>query len=366
MARDARPETHAPPGGPGRPGRGVPGRRRRHPGRPGAIDDARVRRVVEAERAFLAELGGGCTLPVGAHAVAAASGRRRRRATWCSPGWWPVPTATSSCATRPAATTARALGRAVARYLLDDAGGAGLGPWRPAVVTVALVGAGPGDPGLLTWRGAELLGEADVVVYDRLVARRLLDLAPDGRPPDRRRQGSRAVGSAGRINELLVTHGRSGRRVVRLEGGRPVRLRPRRRGGGGSAAGRHRGEVVPGVSSAFAAPAAAGIPVTHRHVSTSVTVVTGHAGDPLEPGVDWDALGRPGRHAGRADGYGCPRRHRRAADGRRPQREPRRSPSSTGAPPNTNRWSAPTWPTSPRSTFRRRPPSWWARWPAST
>jgi len=159
-------------------------------------------------------------------------------------------------------------------------------------VTVALVGAGPGDPGLLTRRGAELLGTAEVVVYDRLVADELLDLAP---ADALRIDVGKGPGQSGRqadINDLLVTHGRAGRRVVRLKGGDPFVFG---RGGEEAEALRRAGlevEVVPGVSSAFAAPAAAGIPVTHRTVSTSVTVVTGHAGDPTLPGVDWDALAR--------------------------------------------------------------------------
>jgi uroporphyrin-III C-methyltransferase len=159
-------------------------------------------------------------------------------------------------------------------------------------MTVALVGAGPGDPGLLTRRGAELLGAAEVVVYDRLIATELLDLAPDDAI---RIDVGKGPGQSGRqvdINELLVAHGRSGRRVVRLKGGDPFVFG---RGGEEAEALRRAGvavEVVPGVSSAFAAPAAAGIPVTHRTVSTSVTVVTGHAGDPSLPGVDWELLGR--------------------------------------------------------------------------
>ena len=159
-------------------------------------------------------------------------------------------------------------------------------------MTVALVGAGPGDPGLLTCRGAELLRTADVVVYDRLVAAELLDLAPDGAELIDVGKGPGESGLQVDINELLVAHGRSGRRVVRLKGGDPFVFG---RGGEEAEALRRAGvdvEVVPGVSSAFAAPAAAGIPVTHRNVSTSVTVVTGHAGDPALPGVDWDTLGR--------------------------------------------------------------------------
>ncbi|HEX7443050.1 MAG TPA: uroporphyrinogen-III C-methyltransferase, partial [Acidimicrobiales bacterium] len=159
-------------------------------------------------------------------------------------------------------------------------------------MTVALVGAGPGDPGLLTRRGAELLAGAEVVVYDRLIARELLDLAPAGAELIDVGKGPGQSGRQADINELLVDRGRSGRRVVRLKGGDPFVFG---RGGEEAEALRQAGvdvEVVPGVSSAFAAPAAAGIPVTHRTVSTSVTVVTGHAGDPALPGVDWEALGR--------------------------------------------------------------------------
>ena len=159
-------------------------------------------------------------------------------------------------------------------------------------MSVALVGAGPGDPGLLTRRGAELLAAADVVVYDRLVAPELLDLAPATAERIDVGKGPGQSDLQAGINDLLVTHGRLGRRVVRLKGGDPFVFG---RGGEEAEALRRAGievEVVPGVSSAFAAPAAAGIPVTHRAVSTSVTVVTGHEGDPSLPGVDWDVLGR--------------------------------------------------------------------------
>ncbi len=162
----------------------------------------------------------------------------------------------------------------------------------PRPVTVALVGAGPGDPGLLTRRGAELLAAAEVVIYDRLIGHELLQLAPEsaelidvGKGPG---ESTRQAG----INDLLVAHGRSGRRVVRLKGGDPFVFG---RGGEEVEALRRAGvevELVPGVSSAFAAPAAAGIPVTHRSVSTSVTVVTGHAGSASLPGVDWESLGK--------------------------------------------------------------------------
>jgi uroporphyrin-III C-methyltransferase len=162
-------------------------------------------------------------------------------------------------------------------------------------MTVSLVGAGPGHPGLFTLRGAELLGRADVVVYDRLIAHELLELAPPGaelidvgkNPGESSRQSD--------INALLVEHGRAGREVVRLKGGDPFVFG---RGGEEAEALRKAGvayEVVPGITSAFAAPAAAGIPVTHRTLSTSVTVVTGRVGDASAADrVDWQALGNAG------------------------------------------------------------------------
>jgi uroporphyrinogen III methyltransferase / synthase len=173
-------------------------------------------------------------------------------------------------------------------------------------VTVYLVGAGPGDPGLLTRRGAALLARADVVVHDRLVDPDLLDLAPPaalrvdvGKRPSPRPSAvpNDADGPVRQeeINELLVAHGRRVATVVRLKGGDPFLFG---RGGEEAEALQRAGvdwEVVPGVTSAVAVPAAGGIPVTHRGLSTSVTVVTGHVGDETAPGgVDWAALAAGG------------------------------------------------------------------------
>ncbi|MGQ0830832.1 MAG: uroporphyrinogen-III C-methyltransferase [Microthrixaceae bacterium] len=164
-------------------------------------------------------------------------------------------------------------------------------------MTVYLVGAGPGDPGLLTVRGAQVLGRADVVVYDRLSVEALLDLAPSA--ADRISVGKapgKVTMSQEDINALLVERGRRGETVVRLKGGDPFVFA---RGGEEAAALAAAGvafEIVPGISSAIAAPAYAGIPVTLRHSSTSFTVVTGHE-DPAvgEDGtVDWDAVARVG------------------------------------------------------------------------
>jgi len=150
-------------------------------------------------------------------------------------------------------------------------------------MSVHLVGAGPGDPGLITARGLELVRSCDVLVYDRLVAPELVDEAPsDSLRIGRGRLGQRP------INELLVAYGRRGLDVVRLKGGDPFVFG---RGGEEAVALARAGvpfEVVPGVSSLSAVPAAAGIPVTHRGISSQVTIAAGHDLDAL----DWAGLAR--------------------------------------------------------------------------
>jgi uroporphyrinogen III methyltransferase/synthase len=164
------------------------------------------------------------------------------------------------------------------------------------VGSVALVGAGPGDPGLLTLKGRDRLAAADVVVYDRLVHPDLLDLAP----PDAERifigkAYGRHVLEQEELNNLLVYLAASGKTVVRLKGGDPFVFG---RGSEEAEVLAARGipfEIVPGISSAVAAPAYAGIPVTDRRYTSSVTFVTGHkAPDDPESTVDWEALARVG------------------------------------------------------------------------
>jgi len=157
---------------------------------------------------------------------------------------------------------------------------------------VALVGAGPGDPGLLTIRGRDCLAAADVVVYDRLVNPVLLDLAPADtlRIFAGKTRGDHVM-PQGAINAVLIHHARRGRQVVRLKGGDPFVFG---RGGEEAEALHAAGilfEVVPGISAAVAVPAYAGIPVTHRNVSSSFAVVTGHD-DPEKrrAPVDWARL----------------------------------------------------------------------------
>ena len=154
------------------------------------------------------------------------------------------------------------------------------------------MGAGPGDPGLLTRRGAELLARADVVVHDRLSEISLLDLAPAGAERIDVGKSPGAPVAQEEINALLVERGLRGQCVVRLKGGDPFVFG---RGGEEAQALAAAGvafEVVPGISAAVAVPAYAGIPVTHRTLSTSFTVVTGHSRHAVDDDVDWDALAR--------------------------------------------------------------------------
>jgi uroporphyrin-III C-methyltransferase len=159
--------------------------------------------------------------------------------------------------------------------------------------TVALVGAGPGDPGLLTLRAAQLLAEADVVLTDRLVSKQVLEhVRPEAQVVDVGKTSW--TGTAPRqheINAQLVGHARAGKRVVRLKGGDPFVFG---RGSEEAQALVDAGvpfEVVPGVTSAVAVPAYAGIPVTARGHTQDVCVVTGHL-DPDDPAsrVRWQAL----------------------------------------------------------------------------
>ena len=157
-----------------------------------------------------------------------------------------------------------------------------------------LVGAGPGDPELITVKGRRLLAEADVVVADRLVPGLLLDeLRPDAELVDAAKVPYGPARTQDEINRILVDRARQGKLVVRLKGGDPYVFG---RGGEEAIACAKAGvpvTVVPGVTSAVAAPAVAGFPVTHRGVAHEFTVVSGHV-PPADPAslVDWPALAR--------------------------------------------------------------------------
>jgi uroporphyrin-III C-methyltransferase/precorrin-2 dehydrogenase/sirohydrochlorin ferrochelatase len=190
-------------------------------------------------------------------------------------------------APRRSAAVRTALVEALQAGLVDDSA-------EPVHPGVALVGGGPGDPELITVRGRRLLARADVVVTDRLGPRDLLDsLGSHVEVIDASKiPYGRAMNQA-RINELLIGHARAGRFVVRLKGGDPYVFG---RGFEEVLACAEAGvpvTVVPGVTSAFAAPAVADVPVSHRGVAHEIVVVSGHvAPDDPRSLVDWAALGR--------------------------------------------------------------------------
>jgi uroporphyrinogen III methyltransferase / synthase len=156
---------------------------------------------------------------------------------------------------------------------------------------VYLVGAGPGDPGLLTVRGLQLLHDAQVIVYDQLVNPVLLEEASAAaiRLYVGKQAGRHCIAQE-EINQVLIDHARLGYEVVRLKGGDPFVFG---RGGEEAEALADAGipfEIVPGVSSAVAVPAYAGIPVTHRKFASSFAVVTGHETPKAQPSVNWSKL----------------------------------------------------------------------------
>jgi uroporphyrinogen III methyltransferase/synthase len=159
-------------------------------------------------------------------------------------------------------------------------------------VTVHLVGAGPGDPGLLTVRAVELIARADVILHDRLIPERALDGAkPGAELVYVGKEGGGPQMPQEEINRLLVEHGRAGKEVVRLKGGDPFVFG---RGGEEALVCAEAGipfSVVPGITAGVAAPAYAGVPVTHRELASGVAFVTGHENpEKPETALDWPAL----------------------------------------------------------------------------
>ena len=159
---------------------------------------------------------------------------------------------------------------------------------------VFLVGAGPGDPGLLTVRAAQLLATAETVVYDRLVSQAVLDLAPARATRIFAGKASRRhVMPQEAINALLISLAQDGKRVLRLKGGDPFLF------GRGSEEALHLAqnniafEIVPGISAAAGCAAYAGIPLTHRGLATGVRFVTGHTRGSANDDLDWDRLADP-------------------------------------------------------------------------
>jgi uroporphyrin-III C-methyltransferase/precorrin-2 dehydrogenase/sirohydrochlorin ferrochelatase len=227
---------------------------------------------------------------------------------WCaraddaveSPAWTPAVTRRGAVtvAVTSGADPARSqrLRAAISVALADGTLPVRPGRTRHGVGSVALIGGGPGDPGLITVLGRRLLSEADVVVVDKLAPRSLLaELDPDVEIIDAGKEPHAHNLTQGQINELIVTRALGGQRVARLKGGDPFVFG---RGGEEALACVRAGvpfRVVPGVTSAIAVPAWAGIPVTHRGVTQDFSVISAHL-DPSQPGatVDWDAMARTG------------------------------------------------------------------------
>src|SRR5262244_3067303 len=162
---------------------------------------------------------------------------------------------------------------------------------------VYLVGAGPGDPGLLTLKARDLIAEADCVIYDYLVNPKILEHARGGAEliyvGKRGLESSQQLWTQAEINRLLVAKANEHAVVVRLKGGDPFIFG---RGGEEAEALLAAGievEVIPGISSALGIAAATQIPLTHRDMARAVTFVTGHAALGKEPDLDWQALARP-------------------------------------------------------------------------
>jgi uroporphyrin-III C-methyltransferase len=168
------------------------------------------------------------------------------------------------------------------------------GARRRAAGAVWLVGAGPGDPELLTIKALKALQAAEVVVHDGLVTDEILDLAPaSAQRISVAKRKSRHSYAQDEINRMLVAFAQEGLRVVRLKGGDPFIFG---RGGEELEACREAGvecHVVPGVTAALAAGANAGAPLTHRGSAQAVTFVTGHAASGSEPDLDWESLAKP-------------------------------------------------------------------------
>ena len=265
-----------------------------------AITDRAAFACLLAERALARELGADCDTPLGAHARPRAGrapaaarlggpprrlgvGRRRAlRRAGATPRSWAERSRAASRRSAPASCS-----RAHGRRFAVTAEPAGVG-------RVYLVGAGPGDPGLLTARALELIAVADVILYDRLVGPGALDGArADAELLFVGKEGGGEAVPQEQTEELMLERALSGKSVLRLKGGDPFVFG---RGGEEALTLRAAGipfEVVPGITSGIAAPAYAGIPVTHRGLATAVALVTGHTredGEGTESAIDWPAL----------------------------------------------------------------------------
>jgi uroporphyrinogen III methyltransferase/synthase len=236
------------------------------------LSDADTALCVRSERAVVLALQGDCASPIGAMAKVNNDRIELTAVVAAAGGKLPVITAKADL---PVTQSQQALD-AVIESLTRQGAHALLHP-APGTGTVYLVGAGSGDPGLITVRGMELLKQANVVVYDALANPQLLKYCPQAQPIYVGKRAAQHSMTQDQINAVLVEQGKKpGNRVVRLKGGDPFVFG---RGGEECEALFDAGitfEVVPGITAAIAAPAYAGIPVTHRDLNSSFTFLTGH------------------------------------------------------------------------------------------
>ena len=280
---------------------------------------------LQAERAAIRALGASCHAPVGVLAQYVAETLQIRGFAGLPDGsQWVLDEHRRAAADRPEAA-GRALAERMRRGRRARRAARGRGDGRVSGI-VHLVGAGPGDPGLLTVRAVELIAAADVILHDRLIPREALAARPPGRRARLRRQGGRrARRSRRRTRTRSCSSTRApGARVVRLKGGDPFVFG---RGGEEALVLREAGipfEVVPGITAGIAAPAYAGIPVTQRELASGVAFVTGHE-DPAKPesALDWPALAAfPGTLVFYMGVRALPRIAERLVAGGRPPEEP--------------------------------------------
>lgn len=257
------------------------------------LDHPPTRAEVEAEREVLARLGGGCYLPIGVHATSI-DGKLRIKANIMDEDGGRYAELEQDAApgdTEALGNLARDL--TLMRARIEPIGRGGKGE-------VFLVGAGPGDAGLITVKGLEALRSAEVLVHDSLIGEGLLGEAPaSAEVIDVGKRGRRHKAEQEEINRVMVDKAKEGRKVVRLKGGDPFLFG---RGGEEAEALRKEGirvHVIPGVTSAIAAPSLAGIPVTHRRLASHVTFVTGHEGaEKADDAIDWCALANVAKAGG--------------------------------------------------------------------
>ncbi len=241
---------------------------------------------ITAERAFLHALGGGCRAPVAALGVVSSNTLRLEGMVASINGQKML-----RASQEGSAKSAEEIGMRLAQKMRGMGAVAIIAEARKSEKgKVYLVGAGPGDPGLMTQKGLRCLEQADVVIYDRLLDEQLLDSAP----PEAERiyvgkASSEHTKEQAEINRLLIEKAKEGKRVVRLKGGDPYVLG---RGAEEAEALAKKGipfEIVPGITSAVAVPAYAGIPLTHRRLASSFAVITGHEAQG-KSSINWEKL----------------------------------------------------------------------------